>query len=444
MNENIIKNGLDIKSLNSAIDNEIKNDGSFPVDIFPNVVQELISNATETVNFNPEYFSAGILSACATAIGNSVKLHNGSFASKPILWLCIIGRPGLGKTHPLKFAKKPIEIKDGQSYVEYQEKIQEYELAEKERISNKPRYSKFILNDFTPEKLAETLQHNGKGVLIFQDELMRWINSFDQYKKGGDQQLYLDLFNGSNLSVDRVSKEPILIPEANVNILGGMQPKIINHLAKNSRSDDGFLDRLLFVFPRRVEPNLFTGKDILQLHKENYTRLVNNLIEVPNFEIVANESNIKIFQDWQHHTVQKYFKDEEEQAIQAKMETYVWRFALIIEMIDQAAKEHFAATLKDESLNKAIRLAEYFRHISLKIRDLITSINPLETLSAAQLELYEALPSEFKRKDVLDLLDCKGISYRSGDRFFRKKELFFSSTTSSNLKIGQYRKKIKV
>ena len=105
--------------LDKIIHNEFSSSGDFPIDIFPSQIQALIKDAENTVGFNKDYLSAGILSICATALGNSVTLFNGSYSSQPILWLAIIGRQGIGKTHPLNFAKNPMEKKDKDSYTEF-------------------------------------------------------------------------------------------------------------------------------------------------------------------------------------------------------------------------------------------------------------------------------------------------------------------------------------
>lgn len=431
-----------LEDLSRAIDSEMHAIGNgFPLEVFPDAIQELIHSAKNTNGFDKDYFSAGILSVCATAIGNSVHLNNGSYKSKSILWLSIIGSRGTGKTHPLSFAKKPIEDKDDQTYIEYQSLMQEYEEKEKDTRGKKPKYAKFILKDFTPEKLAESLQFNEKGVLIFQDELMGWINSFDKYKKGNDQQLYLELYNGNELTVDRVTKEPIRIPQTNVNILGGMQPEIVKQLAGNNRSEDGFLDRFLFVYPENLEPNLFTGLDISETHKENYKKLINNLLETPQQTIKTDASNIEIFKEWQHKKAKECFNDTLERSIQAKMETYVWRLALIIEMIQQAVAGSFTISLQNESLEKAIRLVEYFRLNALRVHDKIMTKNPLEDLTAMQIDLYNALPFEFKRVDVLPLFKQREISNRTADRFLKNEKLFYNFQTSKELKAGNYKKK---
>ena len=421
------------EELSTMIDNEFASSYCFPKEIFPDSIQKVIKDAENTIGFNPDYLSAGILSNCATAIGNTVAIFNGSYTSQPILWLAIIGRSGIGKTHPLKFTKKPIEDKDKQNYIEFQDLMQNHE-AQEEKKGNKPNYVKSILEDFTPEKLAESLQHNEKGILIFKDELIGWIHSFDQYKKGGDQQKYLEFFNGGTLSVDRVSKPPIRVEKTNVNILGGMQPALLKAMASNNRNDDGFLARFLFVYPTNIKPNFFTGKTVKPIHVENYERLILNLYDAPETTLKANDNQIEIYKKWQHKKVKECYNDDLETLIQSKLETYVWRLALIIEMMEQAATNKFKEGLSDASIHKAIKLIEYFRVNALRVYDKISSSNPLEDLPANKIELFNALPMEFKRGDVLSLFQQHQIRGGTVGRFLDKKDLFTRVDTKGNYK----------
>ena len=426
---------MDSEQLKNMIDGEFNEFlTSFPLNVFPIQIQELIKNASETIGFNKDYLSAAILSVAATAIGNSVEIFNGSYYSKSILWISIIGTRGSGKTHPLSFALKPLEVKDNEAYILYQQLLNEYNANDKK--GDKPHYIKQIIKDFTPEKLAEFLQFNEKGVIISQDELMKWINAFDQYKKGGDQQLYLELFNGGTLTVDRVSKDPIRVPKTNVNILGGMQPEILKGMAKNNRSEDGFLDRFLFVYPDKNLPVFFKGLDIEEIHKDNYTKLINNLYNAPNQTIKANESNIKTYKVWQHKKVIECQKDNLEAPIQAKLETYVWRLALVIEMMHQASNGSFNDKLSDESMSKAIALVEYFRYNTLKVHDNILSNNPLTILTENQVNIYKKLPHEFKRGDVLSIFTKNGMRGGTIGRFLSNTNLFIHVKSD-----GHYRKK---
>lgn len=417
------------------IHGEFSSSGDFPIDIFPSQIQALIKDAENTVGFNKDYLSAGILSICATALGNSVTLFNGSYSSQPILWLAIIGRQGIGKTHPLNFAKNPMEKKDKDSYTEFKGHLKAFESQDKK--GRKPVLKKSLLTDFTPEKLAETLQHNDKGVLIFKDELMGWINSFDQYNKGGDQQKYLEFFNGGTLTVDRVSKDPIRVEKTNVNILGGLQPKKLKTLASNGRSDDGFLSRILFVYPRNLKPNKFTGKSIDKIHVENYIKFILSLYDAPACELKTKESQIEIFQHWQHKKVEESFNDDIETSIQAKLETYVWRLTLIIEMMHQVSISKFEDTISDNSINKSIKLIEYFRINALRVFDKMISTNPLEDLPLNKVELFNSLPKEFKRKAVQASFEQHNVKGGSVNRFLGNKSLFIRLDN-----LGNYKKKI--
>jgi hypothetical protein len=421
--------------LDKIIDNEFSSSVDFPTEIFPTQIQALIKDAEKTVGYNPNYLSAGILSVCASALGNSVSLFNGSYSSQPILWLAIIGRQGIGKTHPLNFAKKPMEKKDKDSYIEFKDLLKAYESQEKK--DKKPVLKKTLLTDFTPEKLAETLQHNDKGVLIFKDELMGWINSFDQYNKGGDQQKYLEFFNGGTLTVDRVSKDPIRVEKTNVNILGGLQPKKLKALASNGRNDDGFLSRILFVYPKNLKPSMFTGRAIAEKHVENYKRFILNLYDAPPSKIKTRENQIKIYQQWQHKKVKESFNDDIETSVQAKLETYLWRLTLIIEMMHQVSINKFEDTISDVSITKAITLIEYFRSNALKVFDKMISLNPLEDQPLNKIELFKSLPAEFKRKEVLGLFDQHEVKGGSVNRFLGNKSLFVRLDS-----LGNYKKKI--
>ena len=421
--------------LDKIIDNEFSSSVDFPTEIFPTQIQALIKDAEKTVGYNPNYLSAGILSVCATALGNTISLFNGSYSSQPILWLAIIGRQGIGKTHPLNFAKKPMEKKDKDSYIEFKNRLKIYESQEKK--DKKPVLKKTLLTDFTIEKLAETLQHNDKGVLIFKDELMGWIHSFDQYKKGGDQQKYLEFFNGGTLTVDRVSKDPIRVEKTNVNILGGLQPKKLKALASNGRNDDGFLSRILFVYPKNLKPSLFTGRAIAEIHIENYKRFILNLYDTPPSKIKTRENQIKIYQQWQHKKVKESFNDDIETSVQAKLETYLWRLTLIIEMMHQVSINKFEDTISDVSITKAITLIEYFRSNALKVFDKMISLNPFEDQPLNKIDLFKSLPAEFKRKEVLDLFDQLNVKGGSVNRFLGNKSLFVRLDS-----LGNYKKKI--
>lgn len=72
-----------------------------PLDAFPDKYRRLSSTLPDT-KFNVEYTASIILSAVATAIGNSCHIRiKGEWKTCPSLYMMLVGRPGLGKTPPL-------------------------------------------------------------------------------------------------------------------------------------------------------------------------------------------------------------------------------------------------------------------------------------------------------------------------------------------------------
>jgi hypothetical protein len=95
-----------------------------PLDAFPDKIQEIILNLARYENFNVEYTASIILSAVATAIGNSCHIRiKGEWKTCPSLYMILVGRPGLGKTPPLGFIYKPINEYDDRLHEKYNEDV---------------------------------------------------------------------------------------------------------------------------------------------------------------------------------------------------------------------------------------------------------------------------------------------------------------------------------
>ena len=89
-----------------------------PLDAFPDKIQEIILNLARYENFNVEYTASIVLSAVATAIGNSCHIRiKGEWKTCPSLYMLLVGRPGPGQSPPLGFIYKPINGNDHRLHV---------------------------------------------------------------------------------------------------------------------------------------------------------------------------------------------------------------------------------------------------------------------------------------------------------------------------------------
>lgn len=60
----------------------------FPLDVFPDKIQDVILNLAQYENFNVEYTASIILSAVATAVGNSCQIRiKGEWKTSPSLYM---------------------------------------------------------------------------------------------------------------------------------------------------------------------------------------------------------------------------------------------------------------------------------------------------------------------------------------------------------------------
>jgi Protein of unknown function (DUF3987) len=83
-----------------------------------------------------------------------------------------------------------------------------------------------MVNDSTPEKLAENIGRNSRGLLVMRDELMGLLESFEKQGHEGEKEFYLEAWSGLGTHrVDRVGRGDTLIKPLCANVFGGIQPQ---------------------------------------------------------------------------------------------------------------------------------------------------------------------------------------------------------------------------
>lgn len=159
-----------------------------PLEVFPARIQELVLNLARYENFNVEYTASILLSAVATAIGNSYRIRiKGEWKTSPSIYMMLVGRPGLGKTPPLGFLYRPIREYDDRMYEKYNEEWNAYEkalassgnrrggAAEECTLLRKPQLVTTVISDFTPEAMMSIHQHNPRGIALVVGLLDRFL-----------------------------------------------------------------------------------------------------------------------------------------------------------------------------------------------------------------------------------------------------------------------------
>lgn len=430
----------------------------FPVDVFPEAIKEIITSTNENLNFPVDFIGASLLYAVSVAVGNthSVEVKKG-FQQSAVLYLAIVARAGTSKSHPLSFALQPIIEQDKRTYSQYEQQRQEYEkainLSKKERDQQtidepmKPVWQKFLLSDFTPEALAEVHKLNKRGIGVYVDELAGWFKNFNRYNKGSEMEFWLSQWSGKPINIDRKTGEPVFIPMPFISVAGTIQKGILNELAKDSRNQNGFIDRILFVIPDNLQKEYWSETDLPTVVFENWESIISNLmcLSITNDETLNPCPKVlkftpeakRVLFDWQKVNTDQCNEADNEavSSIFSKMDMYVLRLALILEMIRYACKESDKQAISIEAMQGAIKLVEYFKNSAVKVNSLLTNSSPLDKLPTDKQSIYTALPENFTTIEGVKIAESIGMAERTFKRLLSNRELFINPTR------GEYEKR---
>ena len=121
----------------------------------------------------------------------------------------------------------------------------------------KPHERRFKSNDSTVEKLGDLLVHNPQGMLVFRDELIGLLASWEKEGREGDKAFYLEGWNGTgSFNIDRIARGSLHIENLCLSVFGGIQPDLLErYLAGMTASldNDGRIQRFqVMVYPEPV------------------------------------------------------------------------------------------------------------------------------------------------------------------------------------------------
>lgn len=394
-----------------------KSRNSFPVDVFPKITQEIIFEAHNKYQFSLDYLGAGILAAISSAIGNSIKVKvKKGWEEKSNLFIVIVGRPGDSKSHALNFCFKPIHIKEDLLFSEYSNQLKNYEdelKSDSKTTATKPFLKKYLINDYTPEALMLHHSYNKKGLYIYVDELNGWIKNFNRYNNSGEAETYLSLWSGTTISTDRASGKSLRIVDPFIGIIGSTQISVLKSFAKDGRGSNGFMDRLLFVYPETQKTLKWNINKVEDRILENYFSIISNLIETSenkqeSISIPIEKKAKKHLFNWQNNRPEE-FLFEYERSIEIKLQQYVIRFALILQSIHHAANKKTLDKIELFAIKGSIKLFHYFYNNAIKVRQEIIKKAYIETLTELQKNILNDLPHGFTTAEGLRIA-CKKIN----------------------------------
>lgn len=414
----IAKDSLKPKILNKKIEdeeeiiNEVKND--FPIDVFPDFFKEYILELKRTLNFHVDFSAAGLMFAFSTLIGNKYKLRvKNGWEAAPIFWFACVGFPGTIKTHPIKTMLRPLSNLDKRSKKNYDLLLDEYNrLKENDQSLKKPKFKQLLISDYTVEALHSIHNINKRGIGLYKDELKGFLNDMNKYRKGSDEEFWLESFNNGSYIVNRVTKEPIMVDEICINIIGTIQHDVLNKVIGEYKGN-GLIDRFLFTAAETTVFNL-TDSEIDEKYFNVWFKLCEGMdlnfdYNGENTEVLTmSEQTFNIYKEIDAEYVLIQNSESESQDIKnylSKMKTYVPRFALLFSIIDAIGNDGYIE-VEPIHMEKARRVSNYFINTARNVFNANSEVLDIKEVESSlkgkrkEEKIFALLEKGFKKSEI--------------------------------------------
>lgn len=337
------------------IDVELPSAPRFDADaLLPDVLKEFVLDEAWRMPCPPDYIAAPLLVAMGSVIGARAALkpkRHDDWIVTPNLYGGVVGEPSSKKTPGISAALRFVEGLEAREADRHAQgmKVHEAELAAfqarqqaiqagmksaakggkgtarlDEGVSallamqapEPPKRRRFKTNDATVAKLGDVLSENPAGILVYRDELIGLLSSWDQEGHEQDRAFYLEGFNGTgSFNIDRVGRGSQYIRSLCISVFGGIQPELLErYLARmvTSLDNDGRFQRFqVLVYPDPVpwewrdrKPSA-TARDAVRSvfdrlasfdPVEDGARAADEFVKVPAFSF--DEPAQEIFVDW--------------------------------------------------------------------------------------------------------------------------------------------------
>jgi hypothetical protein len=293
-------------------------------------------------------------------------------SEKSSLWLSLIGESGMGKSPAIDIATQPFNKIQAKSYERFKEEIKAYEKEKTSQPAQKngkrPKMRIWLTTDSTVESISEVLDYN-EGVLLYKrDELAGWFQGMNQYKKTGDErQRWLQLADGQDLTITRVEKDPVIVVDPMLGLMGGMTPLKLSIFQEEDALEDGTVNRFIYEYPLVSIEDLVWDASVCPNYDE-YELFFESIIkwseENRNVELRFNEEARKIWESWKlknrSERLDKFFP-EHLRSYWSKMERYVRKFCIILNAIWGAALGKSFVYIEPDDIQRAIVLSEHYK-----------------------------------------------------------------------------------
>lgn len=360
-------------------------------------LQRVIDEVTRAFQCHRDYAVASMMVAASTMMGKRVSCRFGEFTNHACLWIQLIGSSVRGKSGQLSFFFKPIEMLERDSYYNFRQRFKQWKDKEPKSRGDEPIYRHRLLYDTTNENLFRELSFNG-DMCICNDEMASTVLGWARYSKGDDGTVkkMLSIFDNKDTQIARVSSEPLMLQEPNLNMIGGIQPDVFNVIMGGHNWEfDGFFQRFLYVFPELTPKLPYQEYSITTYVKWLWNSTIDELAHIDSMVLTETDEAKKLHIEALNRWVDEInacngFSPTE--SLLGKLSIHLCRWSIVAAVL--ARQKEITA----EIMKYSIECMEYFKRCGEKA--LLLIINNYSNKQSSP----QRRPIRLDRSDVFKML----------------------------------------
>lgn len=432
---------------------------AFPLDVFPDLIADSFRTLSRQYNLPLDFLGLTALFTVGSLAGNIYRGDlNGGI--KPIVYACLVGPSGVGKTPPYRHLYDSItQGLRAQAHTNYKAELKAWEERKEAAKANKQPFTEDkpvkkvrMITDGTLEAITKFAEQCPAGFGVVYDEGGRFFSGANAYKKDTSSvDFWNESWNGTGYDIIRVDSERDRhVTSSATSVLIGMQRDRLLKFFNDDTIASGLLNRFLIcesdyillneevdVWAEKVQACDYWQQLVTYLYVKGQQFVTGTEIKV-EFEPSAKQHysavSAQLLRD-ANKSILAAKQDDASRlmiAYQSKLSAYLPRIALILSIIDDPR----TPLIRYHNIENARRLLDFFRSVA---RKMLFQINEQSStgLTENEQKLYDALPIRFSASEAKMVCVELGLSEKYfSTQFIRK----FSKGYINKLEKGWYEK----
>lgn len=439
-----------------SLEQQLQPVDEIPKEIIPDPFIPWLLDISTRMQCPLDFVAIGAMVVVATVVGAACAVRpkqKDDWEVIPNLWGGIVSRPSTLKSPALGEVMKPLGRLEFEYLEIYNEEMQEFgadvevfkaskDAVKAEMVASakgkkgaadmddlkhkftnmdqpkEPIRKRLKTNDTTIEKLGELLNDNPRGLLVFRDELVGLLCSWEREDRQQDRSFYLEGWNGNQgFTVDRIGRGTIDTKNICLSVLGGIQPaKLTSYLLQSTSSltNDGMMQRFqLLVYPDEAKDWKLIDEYPDSGAKNKAYHILKKLADYDFTEIQEiadderpyfhfDEAAQSVFNEWLTDLEEK-IRNEDNPLIAehlAKYRSLMPSLALLLHLIDVIEDGEIDGGITEYAAIKAAAWTEYLETHARRIYGLLGDIVVKSAAELAKKIKKRVVQNGFTARDV--------------------------------------------